>query len=76
MYSFFLDLIDEIGVKNIVLSLNISKAISPNSIPAKILKLLINASSQLTFSGGVFPLILKTNKVITVYKKRLNDLLI
>ena len=57
------------------MSLNPSKAIDPNSIPTKILKLLINdVSSQLTepfnlsFSYEVFPLILKTSKVITVYK--------
>ena len=67
---------DEIEVKNTILSLNPSKAISPNSIPAKILKLLINdVSSQLTdlfnlsFSRGVFLLMLKISKVITVYKK-------
>ena len=58
-----------------MLSLNPSKAIGPNSIPTKILKLLINFSSQLTelfnlsFSRGVFPLILKTSKIIAVYKK-------
>ena len=57
------------------MSLNPSKTISPNSIPTKILKLFINVSSQLTelfklsFSRGVFPLILKTSKVIRVYKK-------
>ena len=61
------------------MSLNPSKAIAPNSIPTKILKLLINGvSSQLTelfnlpFFRGVFPLILKTSKVIPVYKKDSN----
>ena len=60
------------------MSLNPSKAIGPNSIPSKIFKLLINdVSSQLTelfnfsFSRGVFPLILKASKVISVYKKDL-----
>ena len=74
--SFFLNPTDEIEVKNIILSLNPSKAIGPNSIPTKILKLLINdVSSQLTeffnlsYSRRVFPLILKTSKVIPVYKK-------
>ena len=58
-----------------MLSLNPSKAIGPNSIPTKILKLLINFSSQLTelfnlsFSRGVFPLILKASNDIHVYKK-------
>ena len=59
-----------------MLCLNLSIAIGPDSIPTKILKLLINdVSSQLTelfnlfFSRGVFALILKTSKVIPVYKK-------
>ena len=46
------------------MSLNPSKAIGPNSVPTKILTLLINVSSQLTelffnlpFSCGVFQLI-------------------
>ena len=58
------------------MSLNHLKAIGPNSIPTKILKLVINdVSSRLTelfnlsFTCGVFPLILKTSKVIPVYKK-------
>ena len=74
--SFFLNPTDEIEVKNIILSLNPSKAIGPNSIPTKILKLLINdVSSQLTdlfnlsFSRGAFSLILKNSKVISVFKK-------
>ena len=74
--SFFLNPTDEIEVKNIISSLNPSKTIGPNSIPTKILKLLINdVSSQLTelfnfsFSRRIFPLILKTSKVLPVYKK-------
>ena len=62
-----------------ILSLNPSKAIGPNSISTKILKLLINdVSSQLTelfnlsFSHGVFPLILKASKVILFIKKHQN----
>ena len=58
------------------MSLNPSKVVGPNSITTKILKLLINdVSSQLTelfnlsFPRGVFPLVLKTSKVIPVYKK-------
>ena len=76
MNSFFLNPTDEIKVKNIILSLNPSKAIGPNGIPTKILKLLINdVSSQLNelfnlyFSLGGFSLILITSKVISVYKK-------
>ena len=72
---FFLNPTDEIEIKNIILFLNPPKSISPNSIPTKILRLLINVSSQLTelfnlsFSRGVFPLILKTSKIIAAYKK-------
>ena len=58
------------------MSLNHLKTIGPNSIPTKILKLVINnVSSRLTelfnlsFTCGVFPLISKTSKVIPVYKK-------
>ena len=72
--SFFPNPSDETDVKNILLFLNPSKDISPNSIPTKTLKLLINEfSSQLTelfnlsFSR-VFLSILKTSKVIPVYK--------
>ena len=68
--SFFLILTD------IKLSFNSSRAIGPNSIPTRILKLLINdVSCQLTelfnlsFSSGVFSLIVKTSKVIPIYKK-------
>ena len=74
--SFFLNSTDETEVKNIIFSYNPSKAISPNSIPTKTLKLLINdVSSQLTelfnlpFSSGVFPSVLKSSKVMPVYKK-------
>ena len=71
----FLNPTDEIEVKNIMLFLNPSKAIGPNNIPNKILKSLINVSSQLTelfnlsFFRGVFSLILKTSKIIPVYNK-------
>ena len=71
---FFLNSTDETEGKNIISSLNPSKAISPNSTQTKILKLLINVSSQLTelfnlsFSCSVFPLILKTSKIILLIK--------
>ena len=78
IHKFFFFSIYEIEFKNIILFLNPSKAIFPNSIPTKFLKLLINGvSSQLTdlfnllFSRGVFPSILKTNNVIPVYKERI-----
>ena len=51
------------------MSLNPVKAIGSNSIPTKILKLLIRVSSQLTeiinpfFTHGVFSLMLKTSKL-------------
>ena len=71
MNFFFLNPTDETEVKNIILFLNPSKPIGLNSIPTKILTLLINdVSSQLTelsnlsFSRGVFPLILKASKVM------------
>ena len=74
--SFSLNPTEELEVKNIVLSLNPSKTLCPNSIPTKTLKLLISdVSSRLSelfnfsFSRRVFPLILKTSKVISVYKK-------
>ena len=67
---------DEVEVKNIVIFLNTLKNIGPNSIPTEIFKSLLNdVSSQLnelfnfSFLHGVFPLILKTSKVVPVYKK-------
>ena len=44
--SFFLNPTDEIEVKNIILTLNASKAVGPKSIPTKIVKLLINDVSS------------------------------
>ena len=73
---FFLNTTDEIELKNMISSLNPSKATGSNSIPTKILKLLINGvSSQLTelcnlsFCRVAFPLIIKTSKVIPIYKR-------
>ena len=76
MNAFFLNPTDETEVKNIIMSLNPLKSIGPNSIPTKILKLLINNVSfhltelfKLSFSCGVLPFILKSSKIILVYKK-------
>ena len=71
---FFVKPVDKIEIKNIILSLNPLKAVSPNSIPTKILKLLSNELSNqlseqlnLPFSHGVFPSILKSSKVIPIF---------
>ena len=72
----FLNPTDETIVQ-IIMSLIPSKAIGPNSIPTKILMLLINGvSSQLNelfnlsfFLTFVFPFKLKTSNVISAYKK-------
>ena len=74
--SFFISPTDNKEVSDIIKSLNDNKAVGPNSIPNKILKLLNNdISHQLTdlfnlsFSSGVFPSILKTSKVTPIHKK-------
>ena len=73
--TFFINPTDKTEIKNI-LSLDPLRSIGPNSIPTKILKLLSNDIStqfaelfNLSFSEGVFPSILKTCKVIPIYKK-------
>ena len=72
--SFYLNPSDELELKNIILSLNPSKAINPISIPIKILKLLINdLSSQLTELFNLsFPreLISKTKPYLLIKKSQ------
>ena len=65
---------EEIG--NIIYSLNSNKTSGPNSIPYRILFLLKNDISiklgdlfNLSFVNGIFPLVLKTAKVVPVFKK-------
>ena len=67
---------DKEEIANIVSSLNSNKASGPNSIPYRILFLLKNDISKqladlfnLSFMTGVFPSVLKTAKVIPVFKK-------
>ena len=74
--TIFLHPTDKDGMVNIVSSLNSSKASGPKSIPHRILFLLkIEISKQLadlfnlSFMVGVFPSVLKTAKVVTVFKK-------
>ena len=74
--TIFLQPTDKEEIANIISSLNSSKASGPNSIPYRILFLLKNdISKQLTdlfnlsFLTGVFPSVLKTAKVVPVFKK-------
>ena len=74
--SSFLTPTDSNEVSNIIFSLNQNKSDGPNSIPIKILKLLNkDISDQLaiffnqSFSSGIFLSILKTSKIILIYKK-------
>ena len=74
--TIFLQPTDKEEVANIISSLNSNKASGPNSIPYRILFFLKNdISKQLTdlfnlsFMTGVFPSVLKTAKVVPVFKK-------
>ena len=82
MNSLFIKPVHKTEIKNIIQSLNLLKAVNPNSILTKILKCLRNdISNQFTelfsfyFSRGVFPSILKTRKVTLIFKDecKLND---
>ena len=74
--SIFLQPTDKEEIANIISSLNSNKASGPNSIPYRILLLLKNEISKqladlfnLSFMTGVFPSVLKTAKVVPVFKK-------
>ena len=74
--SFFIKATNSDEIKNIISKLNENKSTGPNSLPAKILKLLkSDISSQLTdifniaFSSGIFSSNLKIAKIITIHKK-------
>ena len=74
--TIFLQPTDKEEIANIISSLNPSKASGLNSIPYRILFLLKNDISKqlvdlfnLSFLTGVFPSVLKTEKVIPVFIK-------
>ena len=74
--TIFLQPTDKEEVANIISSLNSNKASGPNSIPYRILFLLKNEISNqlanlsnLSLKTGVFPSVLKTAKVIPIFKK-------
>ena len=76
MTSFFIKPVDKIEIQNIILSLNPLQAVWRNSFPTKILKSLSNDISNqlsellnLSFTIGGFPSILKSSKVIPIFKK-------
>ena len=71
--SFIIKPVDKTEMQNI-LSLNPLKAVDPNSVPTKILKLLSSDISnqlselfKLSFLLGVFPSILKSSKIIPIF---------
>ena len=74
--TIFLQPTDQEEIANIISSLNSNKASGPNSRPYRILFLLKNEISKqltdlfnLSFKTGVFPSVLKTAKVIPIFKK-------
>ena len=74
--TIFLQPTDKVEIANIISSLNSHKASGLNSIPYRILFLLKNEISKqladlfnLSFMTGVFPSVLKTAKVVPVFKK-------
>ena len=74
--TIFLQPTDKEKIANIISSLNSNKTSGPNSIPYRVLFLLKNEISKqladlfnLSFMTGVFPSVLKTAKVVPVFKK-------
>ena len=74
--TIFLQPTDTEEIANIISSLNSNKASGPNSISYRILFLLKNYISKqladlfnLSFTAGVFPSVLKTSKIIPIFKK-------
>ena len=74
--TIFLQPTDKEELANIIPSLNSNKASGPNSTPYRILFLLKNEISKeladlfnLSFMIGVFPSVLKTAKVVPIFKK-------
>ena len=72
----FLQCTDKGEIANIISSVNSNKSSGPNSKPYRILFLLKNEISKqladlfnLSFTTGVFPSVLKTAKVVPVFKK-------
>ena len=72
----FLQPTDKEEITNIISSLNSNKASGPNSVPYRILFLLKNEISKqladlfnISFITSVFPSVLKTTKVVPVFKK-------
>ena len=73
---FFLMQTNSTEIIDVINSLQIDKAVGPNSIPTNILKLLkYDISSHLaelfnlSFSTGIFPNVLKVSKIIPIHKK-------
>ena len=74
--TIFLQPTDKEEIANIISSLNSNKATGSNSIPYRILFLLKNEILEqlsdllnLSFTTGVFPSVLKTAKVVPIFKK-------
>lgn len=75
--SFFFSPVDTEEIVKVIKTLNISKSNGPNSIPSKLLVNVVNKISpaltkiiNISFQTGTYPDLLKTVKVIPVYKKK------